>query len=505
MLLFFFAVVVVKALKSSQVGRLPVMGYNTWNDLRCSKFSATDILRLADKLDTLGLKDKGYRYFNVDDCWATHADGDDLVPDAEAFPDGMLSLSRALRAKGFKFGLYADRGFLTCAGRPGSRLKERAHAAQFAQWEVDYLKYDSCYSPNVRRSGALADYERMRDALNATGRDVVFAVCGWSAWYAPYGATLGHQWRISADADEWANIYVAVRTNERLSQFAGPSKGFNDPDMLVGSSGEAAVSLTPTQSRTQFSLWAVMAAPLLLGLSIETASPWDLETYSNRDVIAIDQDPLGLQGTPIRSTCPPYEPKDNWWCSPWSMPADVAETWQKGLANLVAPFFLAVALLSRFFFPKSRKRRLFRLSAFAMAIGALLYARLLIYYRPTVDECVQIWAKTLSPAKYANGELRHRAAVVFVNFESVERNLACDRGCIADLFPLSPDAPHRHHLADRGPFLAKELYAKREFRLSVGEPLLADLLPHGDSRIFILTEVSQDDPLTDVKQTPDLS
>jgi len=328
---------------------VPAMGYNTWNDLRCEGLTARRVLEIAEKLDAMGLRERGYEYFNVDDCWATAlGEEGELVADPVAFPDGMLNVSRSLRMRGFKFGLYADRGYLTCAGRPGSRGRERLHAAQFAEWEVDYLKYDSCYSPNVRREGAIRDYRRMREALRATGRDVLFAVCGWSAWYAPLA--LGDQWRISADADEWANVYVAIRTNEDLADFAGARSarkggggGFNDPDMLVGSGAKGAVRLTPRQSRTQFALWAVMAAPLLLGAS--DLSDWDLETYSNTDVIAVDRDHLAIQGTPVRSTCPAITVRDNWWCSPWSMPQDVVHVWRAALARL-AITALAVAAVS---------------------------------------------------------------------------------------------------------------------------------------------------------------
>ena len=480
--------------------KVPAMGYNTWNHLRCSNYTALDVLSIAEKLEVLGFRERGYEYLNLDDCWATDVDEEGrLVADPAGFPDGMLRLSRDLKGRGFKFGLYGCRGYWTCAGRPGSRGREEIHAKQFAEWEVDFLKYDSCYSPNFSRQGAIDDYERMGRALKNSGRDIYYALCGWSSWYAPLH--IGDQWRISADGDEWANIYVAVRTNEQLSEFAGPQLGFNDPDMLVGSSGESAVSLTPRQSRAQFALWSIMAAPLLLGASLDAISHWDLATYTNADVIAVDQDPLAIQGTVVRSTCPDIVVRDNWWCSPWSMPADVLELWC-GVLNQVSTACVAIALVSlvmpfifrrRRRFPREHRRKMAFVFLF-LAILAKVYAQYVLpFYRPHVDECVQIWMKPLSPVVLQGRRSRKRAAVVFVNFESTARHLACDRGCLRDVFPVGPDAPNRLRNADRGPFIAKDLYAKREFPLKISEPLITDLEPHGDASIFVLTELFPDD------------
>ncbi|EGD75477.1 hypothetical protein PTSG_06551 [Salpingoeca rosetta] len=144
----------------------------------------------------------------------------------------------------------------------------------------------------------------MRDALNKTGRPIYFSLCGWNAWYAPVGWSLGNSWRIHGDVNTWGSAYAAIRTNELLYNYSRPG-GWNDPDMLVGSSPEAAAHMSPQQSRTQFSLWSVMAAPLLIGSNMLNISSYDVETYTNREVIAIDQDPLGYQGRPVYSTCPP--------------------------------------------------------------------------------------------------------------------------------------------------------------------------------------------------------
>ena len=194
------------------------MGFNTWNVFRCDGYTAAAILGVADDMVRLGLLDLGYTYLNIDDCWSSQlaADGS-LVPDPIAFPDGIAAVADAVHARGLKLGIYSDRGMLTCAGRPASGGKEVQHARQFASWGIDYLKYDSCWASN-RHAVAFEAYGRMRDALNATGRPILFSLCGWNSWYAPEGDRLGNSWRIAPDTDEWANIYIAVRTNEGLAE-----------------------------------------------------------------------------------------------------------------------------------------------------------------------------------------------------------------------------------------------------------------------------------------------
>jgi len=135
----------------------------------------------------------------------------------------------------------------------------------------------------------------MRDALNATGRKIYFSLCGWNSWYAPQGWTLGNSWRIAGDCNTWPDVLNAIDTNANLTQYAHPG-GWNDPDMLLGSNQASAARLPPTQSRSMFNIWAVTAAPLLIGSNIVNLNSWDLETYSNAEVIAVDQDTLGQQG-----------------------------------------------------------------------------------------------------------------------------------------------------------------------------------------------------------------
>lgn len=274
----------------------PALGYNTWNDLRCGNWTETDVRAVVDNFEKLGLIAAGYEYINLDDCWQISRDSQGrIVPDPAKFPSGMKALADYVHSKGLKFGLYTDRGTMTCGGRPGSKGYEKIDAEVYASWGVDYLKEDSCYASQVH-DVAFMEYGAMRDALNATGRPIYFSLCGWNPWYAPVGATLGNSWRIAGDVNSYPDAIRAMEINEPLAKYAGPG-AWNDPDMLVGSSAGTAARMSPAQSRTQFSVWAVMAAPLLIGTTLTQMSAWDLETYTNAEVLAIDQDPLGLQGT----------------------------------------------------------------------------------------------------------------------------------------------------------------------------------------------------------------
>ena len=442
---------------------LPPMGYNTWNDMRCDGVSATRVYAIADAMVSLGLVSRGFTYLVIDDCWqAPWLDPQGrLVPDHHAFPDGLRVVADYLRQRGLRLGLYSARGSRTCAGRPASGGHEALHARQFAhEWHVDYLKYDSCWASNDH-DAAFAQYATMRNALNATGRRVFFSLCGWNAWYAPRGASLGDSWRIAADADTFANVYVAIRTNEGLARYAGPQKGWNDPDMLLGSSGKAAVSLTSVEVQTQFSMWAIMAAPLLIGAPMNDGLPAaDLETFLNAEVIDVNQDPLGIQGVPVFSNCPPFVPRDNWWMSPWSMPQDVANAWVTALL-VAATLFLAGVIGCAALQQRRRRgrggsetsadsgeeaaslvggapqlRRCCSVSGSAHALASLLANVCLVAgllaaltlvatiraYRPRIDPCQQIWARPLHDGTHA---------VCFVNFAPTPIKLHCDASCVA--------------------------------------------------------------------------
>ncbi|MFD3334688.1 NPCBM/NEW2 domain-containing protein [Streptomyces sp. NPDC058700] len=278
----------------------PPMGFNNWNSTHCRpEFNEAMIKGVADLFVTKGLKDAGYEYINLDDCWALpqrDAAGK-LVPDPVRFPNGIKAVADYVHAKGLKFGIYTSAGTKTCdrVGFPGGLNHEYSDARQFADWGVDYLKYDNCNHQGV---DAKKRYTTMRDALKATGRPIVFSICEWGEnrpW--EWAADVGHLWRTTGDInDSWGSTLSIMKKNLPLHAYAGPGN-WNDPDMLeVGNGG-----MTDTEYRTQFSMWSIMAAPLLIGTDLRKADDATFEILSNREVIAVDQDPLGRQGEVISS------------------------------------------------------------------------------------------------------------------------------------------------------------------------------------------------------------
>jgi hypothetical protein len=271
----------------------PPMGWNDWNAFGCD-VSEQLVERTADKIVASGLKDAGYTYVNIDDCWLTHsrdASGA-LVPDPAKFPDGIRGVADYVHAKGLKLGIYESAGTLTCAGYPGSLGHERQDAASFASWGVDYLKYDNCYNQGIP---SLQRYTAMRDALAATGRPIVYSLCNWgNENVASWGSGVGNLWRTTGDIDaSFGDMLWNFHQNVQLAAGAKPG-AWNDPDMLEVGNG-----MTAAEDRSEFSLWAEMAAPLISGTDLRTASADTLSIYGNREVIAVDQDPLGRQGVPV--------------------------------------------------------------------------------------------------------------------------------------------------------------------------------------------------------------
>jgi alpha-galactosidase len=274
----------------------PPMGYNDWNAFGCDVSEAL-IEQTARVLHDSGLQADGYRYVNIDDCWmerSRDASGH-LVADPAKFPDGIAGTAAYVHSLGLELGLYEDAGSETCAGYPGSLGHEATDARDFADWGVDYLKYDNCQNGGAP---AFPRYAAMAAALKATGRPIVLSICDWGEqqpWL--WGPSLGHLWRTTPDiADSWASMLAIVEANAPLAPYAGPGH-WNDPDMLeVGNGG-----MSDTEYRSELSLWAIMAAPLLIGTDLRDASPATLAILGNRDAIAVDQDPLGLQGRVLTS------------------------------------------------------------------------------------------------------------------------------------------------------------------------------------------------------------
>ncbi|MGW4891488.1 NPCBM/NEW2 domain-containing protein [Kitasatospora sp. NPDC004240] len=276
----------------------PQMGFNNWNSTHCgAQFDEAMIKGIADIFVSKGLKEAGYRYVNLDDCWALperDAAGN-LVPDPVRFPHGIKALADYVHAKGLKFGIYSSAGDRTCdvKGFPGALGHERQDANLWASWGVDYLKYDNC---NNRGVDAQARYKAMGDALKATGRPILYSICEWGStgpWN--WASTVGNSWRTTGDiSDTWQSMISIAQTNQGLAKYA-KAGAFNDPDMLeVGNGG-----MTETEYRTHFSLWAQMAAPLLIGTDLRVAQQQTFDILTNADVIAVDQDPLGKQGSVV--------------------------------------------------------------------------------------------------------------------------------------------------------------------------------------------------------------
>ncbi|NED83478.1 alpha-galactosidase [Streptomyces sp. SID11233] len=278
----------------------PPMGFNNWNSTHCrAEFDETMVKGIADIFVEKGLKDAGYQYINLDDCWAVpqrDADGK-LEADPARFPNGIKAVADYVHSKGLKLGIYTSAGTKTCdsVGLPGALGHEYSDAQQFADWGVDYLKYDNCNNQGV---DAKERYTTMRDALAATGRPIVYSICEWGQnkpW--EWAAELGNLWRTTGDInDSWSSMLSIMKQNLPLASAAGPGH-WNDPDMLeVGNGG-----MTDTEYRTHFSMWSVMAAPLLIGSDLRKATPETFDILSNHEVIAVDQDPLGKQGTVLSS------------------------------------------------------------------------------------------------------------------------------------------------------------------------------------------------------------
>ena len=281
------------------LGELPPMGYNTWYDFGCN-LNQAELEATVRAMDDYGLIELGYKYFNLDDCWSggRHPNGSIFAAQPQ-FPTGTLKpLADYAHRFGLRFGTYTCRGNLTCAGRPGSLGHERLDAQTWASWGVDLLKEDSCYADGdwQDHGTALQQYRTMRDALNETGRAIYFALCGWFPWYAPYGAPIANSWRTGLDNSNWAAVLSNIDTNANLAQYAGPG-GYNDPCLLISRSASGAPLATELQSRAQFSMWAILAAPLLISGNVRNMSAFTLATYSNAEVIAVNQDSLGKQGT----------------------------------------------------------------------------------------------------------------------------------------------------------------------------------------------------------------
>lgn len=286
------------------LARTPPMGWNSWNRFGCN-ISEKTVRAVVDAMVSGGMRDAGYSYVVIDDCWHGVRDKDGFITaDPIKFPSGIRALADYVHAKGLKFGIYSDAGMKTCGGRPGSQGHEFQDALTYARWGVDYLKYDWCSTGTRNAEEA---YALMADALKASGREIVLSICEWGQndpWR--WASKIGNLWRTTgdigdrftgADKEHWwtHNLLDIVDRNEPLWPFAGPGH-WNDPDMLeIGNGG-----MSDIEYRSHFSLWAMMAAPLMAGNDIASMSPATSAILLNAEVIAVDQDPLGIQGRRVR-------------------------------------------------------------------------------------------------------------------------------------------------------------------------------------------------------------
>jgi len=272
------------------LARTPPMGWNSWNHFHCD-VSAQLIKETADALVASGMRDAGYQYVVIDDCWQVARDRSGrLVADSARFPGGIKPLADYVHAKGLKFGIYTDAGRRTCQGRPGTYGSEEIDARTFAEWGVDYVKEDWCNSEGL---DAPTQYAKFRDALAKAGRPIIFSICEWGSnrpW--EWGPRTGNLWRTTGDiGDRWASMISILDLSSQYALAARPG-AWNDPDMLeVGNGG-----MTDDEYRAHFSLWAVMSAPLMAGNDVRAMPPATREILGNKEVIAVDQDSLGVQG-----------------------------------------------------------------------------------------------------------------------------------------------------------------------------------------------------------------
>lgn len=352
--------------RPDNVGRLPALGWNSWNAFGCN-VDETKILTAANEMVSLGLHDLGYQYVNIDDCWSVKNERDSttgrIIPDPQKFPDGIDGLADKIHAMGLKIGIYSSAGLTTCAGYPASLGNEDVDAQAFAEWGIDYLKYDNCGVPSnftdvynfcVPDSGSNTTepngtcpglsnpappgydwstsntakrYTRMRDALLAVqeNRTILFSLCEWGhADVNDWGATMGNSWRMSGDiSPNWHRIATILNVNS-FDLKSVNFWGHNDPDMLEVGNGD----LTLAENRAHFALWAAMKSPLIIGTALNETDQEHISILSNKYLLRFHQDPIiGRPAYPYKWgfnpdwTFDPLHPAEY-----WSGPTSVGQT-----------------------------------------------------------------------------------------------------------------------------------------------------------------------------------
>jgi len=325
----------------------PPMGWNSWNTFQ-TNINEQLVKDIADVMVSSGMKDAGYQYIVLDDGWMSmqrDSKTGDLVADPKKFPHGMKALSDYIHSKGLKFGLYNCAGTKTCAGYPGTRGYEYQDARLYSSWDVDYLKFDWCNTDGINAKEA---YSTMSKALKTAGRPIIFSLCEWGTnkpwqWAAP----VGHLWRTTGDISNlfdgvldhgtWQQqgIMRIVDSQDTIRKYAGPGH-WNDPDMLEVGNG-----LTSAENRTHFSMWCMLAAPLIAGNDMRKMSEETRNILTNKEVISLNQDPLGIEALKYRdadSLSIWFKPlKNDEWAACFlnrgSKPKQIEFDWQKEIVN----------------------------------------------------------------------------------------------------------------------------------------------------------------------------
>lgn len=308
-LLSLFFIAQMAAQKYEGLAPTPPMGWNSWNTFEVS-INENLVKETADLLVSTGMKDAGYEYIVLDDGWMVKDRRDEngnLIPDPAKFPGGMKALIDYVHSKGLKFGLYNCAGTQTCAGYPGTRGFEYQDARFYADLGIDFLKYDWCNTEGINAKEA---YTTMSKALKTAGKPIVFSICEWGdnqpwTWAGP----VGNLWRVSGDIypcfdceykhpeGNWSSwgVLKILEMRTDIRKFSGPDH-WNDFDMMEVGNG-----MTATEDKSHFTLWSMMASPLFAGNDLRLATPETLKILTNREIIEINQDPIGIQGFKYQS------------------------------------------------------------------------------------------------------------------------------------------------------------------------------------------------------------
>jgi len=314
---------------TSSLASTPPLGWNSWNTFGVS-INESVVRETAEALLSTGLKDHGYNYLVIDDCWTVKTGRDsngDLIPDPEKFPNGIKALANYVHEKGLKLGIYSDAAEKTCSGYPGSLGFEDQDACLWASWGIDFLKYDYCHAPMFDQAIAIERYTRMGEALRNSGREFLYSLCEWGN-QAPHlwgRQVRGHMWRVSGDVyDSWVNLQLpdwqplgidtSIDIAHEVHAYGGPG-GWNDLDMLViglkGKGQIAGTGMSFVEYQTHMSLWTMACSPLMIGCDVRKLDSDSASLLMNREVLEINQDALGIPAKRVKRVGP---------CEIWGKP-----------------------------------------------------------------------------------------------------------------------------------------------------------------------------------------